>query len=46
MVRELSHYIGGRRVDGTSGRYGDVFDPCTGEVQAKVPKKPSRSGVP
>jgi malonate-semialdehyde dehydrogenase (acetylating)/methylmalonate-semialdehyde dehydrogenase len=37
MVRELSHYIGGRRVDGTSGRYGDVFDPCTGEVQAKVP---------
>ena len=37
MVRELSHYIGGRRVDGTSGRYSDVYDPCTGEVQAKVP---------
>lgn len=37
MVRELSHYIGGRHVAGTSGRSGDVFDPCTGEVQARVP---------
>ena len=37
MVRELSHYIGGQHRDGTSGRYGDVFDPCTGEVQARLP---------
>ncbi|MFP5366243.1 CoA-acylating methylmalonate-semialdehyde dehydrogenase [Pseudarthrobacter phenanthrenivorans] len=37
MARELSHYIGGRHVDGLSGRFGDVFDPCTGEVQALVP---------
>ncbi|UZX01738.1 CoA-acylating methylmalonate-semialdehyde dehydrogenase [Arthrobacter sp. CDRTa11] len=37
MVRELSHYVGGQRVSGTSGRYGDVFDPCTGEVQARLP---------
>ncbi|MEE2523476.1 CoA-acylating methylmalonate-semialdehyde dehydrogenase [Pseudarthrobacter sp. J75] len=37
MVRELSHYVDGQRVDGTSGRFGDVFDPCSGQVQARVP---------
>jgi len=37
MVRELSHYVGGQRVEGNSGRYSDVFDPCTGQVQARVP---------
>ena len=37
MVRELSHYIDGQRVDGVSGRFGDVYDPCTGEVQARLP---------
>ncbi|KQQ90144.1 CoA-acylating methylmalonate-semialdehyde dehydrogenase [Arthrobacter sp. Leaf137] len=37
MVRELSHYIGGSHAGGTSGRFGDVFDPCTGEVQARLP---------
>jgi len=37
MVRELSHYVAGRRIGGTSGRYSDVFDPCEGKVQARVP---------
>lgn len=37
MVHELSHYISGRRVGGTSGRYSDVFDPCRGKVQSRVP---------
>jgi malonate-semialdehyde dehydrogenase (acetylating)/methylmalonate-semialdehyde dehydrogenase len=37
MVRELSHYVAGRRMSGTSGRYGDVFDPCEGKVQSRVP---------
>ncbi|MET7975613.1 CoA-acylating methylmalonate-semialdehyde dehydrogenase [Streptomyces mirabilis] len=36
-VRELSHFIGGKRTPGTSGSYGDVYDPNTGEVQAHVP---------
>jgi malonate-semialdehyde dehydrogenase (acetylating)/methylmalonate-semialdehyde dehydrogenase len=36
-VRELSHFVGGKHVAGTSGRFGDVFDPNTGEVQARVP---------
>ncbi len=35
-MREIGHFIGGKSVKGTSGRHGDVFDPNTGEVQAKV----------
>ncbi len=35
-MREIGHFIGGKAVKGTSGRFGDVFDPNTGEVQAKV----------
>jgi malonate-semialdehyde dehydrogenase (acetylating) / methylmalonate-semialdehyde dehydrogenase len=35
-MREIGHFIGGKTVSGTSGRFGDVFDPNTGEVQAKV----------
>ncbi len=37
MVRELTHFIGGTHVKGTSGRFADVFDPSTGAVQARVP---------
>ena len=37
MARVLTHFVGGKHVAGTSGRFGDVFDPNTGEVQAKVP---------
>jgi malonate-semialdehyde dehydrogenase (acetylating) / methylmalonate-semialdehyde dehydrogenase len=36
-MQELSHYIGGARVAGTSGRFGDVWNPATGEIQARVP---------
>ena len=36
-VRELTHFVGGQHVAGTSGRFADVFDPNTGEVQARVP---------
>jgi malonate-semialdehyde dehydrogenase (acetylating)/methylmalonate-semialdehyde dehydrogenase len=35
-MREIGHFIGGKTVKGASGRSGDVFDPNTGEVQAKV----------
>src|SRR5471032_1785207 len=35
-MREIGHFIGGKRVKGASGRQGDVFNPNTGEVQAKV----------
>jgi malonate-semialdehyde dehydrogenase (acetylating)/methylmalonate-semialdehyde dehydrogenase len=37
MVRELTHFIGGRHVKGTSGRFGDIYNPTIGEIQAKTP---------
>jgi len=36
-MKELTHYINGQHVNGTSGRFSDVFNPATGEVQAKTP---------
>jgi len=36
-MEELCHFIDGKRVNGTSGRFADVYNPATGEVQAKVP---------
>jgi malonate-semialdehyde dehydrogenase (acetylating) / methylmalonate-semialdehyde dehydrogenase len=35
-MREIGHFIGGKEIKGASGRFGDVFNPNTGEVQAKV----------
>ncbi len=37
MTETLHHYINGERVAGESGRFGDVFNPATGEVAALVP---------
>ena len=37
MTESLHHYINGERVAGESGRFGDVFNPATGEVAARVP---------
>ena len=37
MSKTLHHYINGKHVAGTSGRFGDVFNPATGKVSAKVP---------
>ncbi|SLN43987.1 Methylmalonate-semialdehyde dehydrogenase [acylating] [Roseovarius gaetbuli] len=36
-MKEITHYINGAHVKGTSGRFSDVFNPATGEVQAKCP---------
>ncbi|MBO6604091.1 MAG: CoA-acylating methylmalonate-semialdehyde dehydrogenase [Roseicyclus sp.] len=36
-MEELSHWINGQHVKGTSGRFADVMNPATGEVQARVP---------
>jgi malonate-semialdehyde dehydrogenase (acetylating)/methylmalonate-semialdehyde dehydrogenase len=33
---ELGHFVGGKRVGGTSGRFAEVWNPATGEVQARV----------
>ena len=36
-MKEIPHFLNGRETEGTSGRFGDVFNPATGEVQARVP---------
>jgi malonate-semialdehyde dehydrogenase (acetylating)/methylmalonate-semialdehyde dehydrogenase len=35
-MRDIRHFIDGVSVAGTSGRFGEVFNPNTGEVQARV----------
>ena len=35
-MREVHHFIGGKSVTGTSSRFGDIYNPNTGEVQARV----------
>ena len=36
-MQEITHYINGAMTKGTSGRFSEVFNPATGEVQAQVP---------
>jgi malonate-semialdehyde dehydrogenase (acetylating) / methylmalonate-semialdehyde dehydrogenase len=35
-IRRISHWIGGRLVEGTSGRSGPVYNPATGEQTGEV----------
>ncbi|MGB3867359.1 MAG: CoA-acylating methylmalonate-semialdehyde dehydrogenase [Xanthobacteraceae bacterium] len=35
-MRSIGHFIGGKTVKGTSGRFADVYQPMTGDVQAQV----------
>jgi malonate-semialdehyde dehydrogenase (acetylating)/methylmalonate-semialdehyde dehydrogenase len=34
--RDIHHFINGKAAPGGSNRFGDVYDPNTGEIQAKV----------
>jgi len=36
-LANLTHWINGKHVEGTSGRFGNVYNPTTGEVAAQVP---------
>ena len=36
-VSTLQHFINGERVAGESNRFGDIYNPATGQVQARVP---------
>ena len=36
-MKTLHHFVNGQRVDGASGRFGEVFNPATGEQTATVP---------
>ncbi|MEO7027493.1 MAG: CoA-acylating methylmalonate-semialdehyde dehydrogenase [Caulobacteraceae bacterium] len=35
-MREIRHFVNGAAMDGDPARHGEVFDPNTGEVQARV----------
>ena len=35
-MRDINHFIDGASFTGASGRFSDVFNPNTGEVQARV----------
>jgi malonate-semialdehyde dehydrogenase (acetylating)/methylmalonate-semialdehyde dehydrogenase len=35
-LREVHHWVNGRTLTGSSGRFGDVFHPASGELQARV----------
>lgn len=35
-MRTIGHFAGGKRIDGRSGRFADVYAPHTGEVRARV----------
>jgi malonate-semialdehyde dehydrogenase (acetylating)/methylmalonate-semialdehyde dehydrogenase len=35
-MKEIGHWINGKLVAGTSGKFADVFNPATGEITAKV----------
>ena len=35
-LREVHHWVNGQTLTGTSGRFGDVYNPASGELQAKV----------
>lgn len=37
MPTVLQHFIDGQRVDGESNRFGDVYNPATGEISAQAP---------
>ena len=35
-MRDIGHFVNGAHFEGASGRFGEVFNPNTGEVQARV----------
>jgi malonate-semialdehyde dehydrogenase (acetylating) / methylmalonate-semialdehyde dehydrogenase len=37
MTVTLHHFVNGEKVAGKGGRFGDVFNPATGELAARVP---------
>ena len=39
-MEELSHFVDGAHTPGASGRFADVFNPATGEVQPTYSRSP------
>ncbi|MEK8143293.1 hypothetical protein NKH18_17580 [Streptomyces sp. M10(2022)] len=46
MTKTVSHWIGGKSVEGTSGKYGPVTDPATGAVTTRSPSPPQTRWTP
>lgn len=36
-IQKLHHFVGGQRVEGNGGRFGDVFNPALGAIVKQVP---------
>src|SRR5262245_65994666 len=36
QVKDIRHWIDGKEVSGTSGRFGDVYNPALGAVSGRV----------
>ncbi len=36
LMTDIQHFINGKHVEATSGRWGDVFNPATGERAGRV----------
>jgi malonate-semialdehyde dehydrogenase (acetylating)/methylmalonate-semialdehyde dehydrogenase len=36
MANRIAHFIAGKKTDGAAARYGDVYNPATGEVTGRV----------
>ena len=36
QIKELGHFIGGKHVNGASGRFGEVFNPTAGRLTGRV----------
>ena len=36
-MTDLTNFVGGKAVPGTSGRFADVFNPATGAAEKRVP---------
>ena len=36
QLREIHHWVNGEIMNGKSGQFGDVYNPATGKIQAKV----------
>ncbi|WKU03360.1 aldehyde dehydrogenase family protein [Micromonospora sp. HUAS LYJ1] len=43
-MEQLTHFIAGGRVAGSTGRFCDVYDPSTGQVTRQVPMASAEGG--
>ncbi len=35
-MRQVHHFVNGQQLEGSSGKFGDIYNPSNGEVQAQV----------